>query len=352
MVYDPTKPFKEQVMANIRKTWKDKVVEVGPYAMVKLRDGRLGLFHADGIGTKGYLHWQQKTFKEAAQDALAMNVDDSIMLGVYPEVVVDHMILAEESNEAILGVTEGLCDLCSDLDIVVPGGETAILDTIKGLEVGVVTYGSIDEKDIVKPKIKDGDKIIGIESSGIHSNGLTFIREMIFDKLKLKMDSTLPCYLNKKIGEELTIPTHIYLPVLKEVLDNYRDKISGMMHITGGAFSKLLDIAGNNALEITKEHGLTPQPIFNFLRDQNLISEVDMYRKFNCGIGFVITCRPGVENDLVGIIGEKFKAEVIGQASKSPDPAVLVYPHFSANKVFYKYDNNHKVFGTTFVNNV
>lgn len=334
MAYDPTKPFKEQVMANIRKTWKNRVIETGPYSLVKMRDGNLGLFHADGIGTKGYLHWQQKTFKAAAQDALAMNVDDSIMLGVYPEVVVDHMILEEEDNDAIFGVTEELCNLCSDLDIVVPGGETAICDTIRGLEVGVVTYGTIKERDVLKPKVKEGDKIIGIASSGVHSNGLTFIRELFFDKLKLSMNSPAPYDEKKTIGQDLTIPTHIYLPVIAKVLERYPSQISGMMHITGGAFSKLLDIAGNNTLEIKKEHELMPQPLFNFIHDKG-VPNVDMYRKFNCGIGYVITCRPEVAKDLVDIIGEKFRAEVIGTAIKSTEPTVIVNSNFSDNKVIY-----------------
>jgi phosphoribosylformylglycinamidine cyclo-ligase len=338
-MYNPTKPYNKQTIKTIKKTWGNRVVEVGPYAMVEMGNKRLGLFHTDGIGTKGYLHWKQGTFKAAAQDALAMNVDDSIMVGVYPEVVVDHLMLEKQNELAIFEFTNELSNLCKKMGIIIAGGETAITNTIKGMEAGITTYGTIAKKDIIKPKVRPGDKVIGIESSGIHSNGITLAIEGLSMTRQNVEEGLLKCTLPYKpyntIGQELTIPTHIYLPSLEEVVNLNRKQISSMMHITGGAFTKLLDIAGDNLIHITRDNDLNPQKLFRHIMEGYALSSSQMYEFFNCGIGYVITCRPNVANDIVDILNEKFHADIIGKVSKSGRPAVKIESKLSKETLTY-----------------
>lgn len=343
MTYDPTKPFKAQILKEIKKTWGGRVVDCGPYSMIKLKNGDMGLFHADGIGTKGLLHWQQRTFEAAAQDALAMNVDDMIMLGIYPEVAIDHLMLQEDDNEAIHSFMKGLCKLCSKYGIIVPGGETAIIDTLQGIEASIVTFGAAEKDCLLKPDVKPDDRIIGIKSSGIHSNGMTFVRELFFDKLGLKVESKAPYDKKTTVGKELTIPTEIYLNSLNDVLCNYENDVSSMMHITGGAFTKLLDISGNNEMWVLGEK-MPPQKLFKFIYQQG-VSDVDMHKKFNCGVGYVVTCRPGAENDILDILNEKHDAAVIGYVRKADSPQVVVHSAFSNKLIRYNKDKKGKVTG-------
>ena len=327
-MYNPKKPYNKQTLKNIEKTWKNKVIKVGSYPMVNLGHNRFGLFHTDGIGTKGTIHYYQGSFKAAAQDALAMNVDDSIMVGVYPEVVVDHLMLEQQNEHAINEFTNELSNLCKKLGIIIAGGETAITTSIKGMEAGITTYGTIDKNDIIKPKLKHDDKIIGIASSGIHSNGITLaIKGLSMTRPNVE-EGLLNCKLPYKpyntIGQELTVPTHIYLPALEEVIQSHRKEISGMMHITGGAFTKILNIAGDNLVYITRDNDLNPQKIFKQIMDGYALSSSQMYEFFNCGIGYVITCKPSVANDIVDILNEKFHADIIGTVSKSEVPMVKI----------------------------
>ncbi|GAH88384.1 unnamed protein product, partial [marine sediment metagenome] len=221
--------------------------------------------HVDGIGTKGIFHWEQRSFRNAILDALAMNLNDLAMMRATPYALLDNLFLPEDDNDAILELVKSLSEECKKRNIAITGGETAILNNVQGLEISMNILGFVE-----KPKpnlLKEGDVLIGIESNGLHSNGFTRVRELFDYK------------------PEFILPTNIYIDTITR-LERECD-IHGMMHITGGAFTKLKELLPNADAIITNEHSLEPKEIFWELYRKG-ISDEEMYKTFNCGIGFVL----------------------------------------------------------------
>jgi phosphoribosylformylglycinamidine cyclo-ligase len=295
----------EKIIKMIQETWPTS----GPFLVEKIKNqivikkdpifwkDYLEIDRTDGIGTKGSLHWKQKTFSFAAQDAFAMNANDVIRIGAEPYRLQDHIMMKEESDDAIFSIVKSLVDLCKRYKIAITSGETAILDMIKGLEIGITMIGRVKKDEIIKPDIRIGDKLIGLASNGIHSNGITIARR-IFGEEEV----------------ELTKPTEIYLEV-NEVLKNHRKDIHGMVHVSGGAFIKLKDITNDKTdIKIDRNHKLDPQSMFNSLKERGNLSDEVMYKTFNNGIGFIIATDK-VE-DVLDIIKKYYKADIIGSVEK------------------------------------
>jgi len=294
----------EKIIKMIQETWPTS----GPFSVEKFKNqiiikkdpifwkDYLEIDRTDGIGTKGSLHWNQKTFSFAAQDAFAMNANDVIRFGAEPYRLQDHITIEEENDDAIFSIVKSLVDLCKKYKIAITSGETAILNTIKGLEIGITMTGRIKREEIIKQEIQIGDQLIGLASNGIHSNGITIARRILGDEL-----------------EELTKPTEIYLE-LKEVLKNHRKDIHGMVHISGGGFTKLKDIMNNKVdIKIDRNHKIEPHSIFNLLKEKGNLSDEMMYKTFNNGIGFIIAVN---KEDVLDIIKKYYKAEIIGSVEK------------------------------------
>jgi phosphoribosylformylglycinamidine cyclo-ligase len=203
----------------------------------------------------------------------------------------------EESDDAIFSIVKSLVDLCKRYKIAITSGETAILDMIKGLEIGITMIGRVKKDEIIKPDIRIGDKLIGLASNGIHSNGITIARRILGEE-----------------EVELTKPTEIYLEI-NEVLKNHRKDIHGMVHVSGGAFTKLKDITNDKTdIKIVRDHKLDPQSIFNSLKEKGNLSDEVMYKTFNNGIGFIIATDKG--EDVLDIIKKYYKADIIGSVEK------------------------------------
>jgi phosphoribosylformylglycinamidine cyclo-ligase len=295
----------EKIIKMIQETWPTS----GPFLVEKIKNqivikkdpifwkDYLEIDRTDGIGTKGSLHWKQKTFSFAAQDAFAMNANDVIRIGAEPYRLQDHIMMKEENDDAIFSIVKSLVDLCKRYKIAITSGETAILDMINGLEIGITMIGRVKKDEIIKPDIRIGDKLIGLASNGIHSNGITIARR-IFGEEEV----------------ELTKPTEIYLEV-NEVLKNHRKDIHGMVHVSGGAFIKLKDITNDKTdIKIDRNHKLDPQSMFNSLKERGNLSDEVMYKTFNNGIGFIIATDK-VE-DVLDIIKKYYKADIIGSVEK------------------------------------
>jgi phosphoribosylformylglycinamidine cyclo-ligase len=318
ITYDSSKPFKERVIAAIESTWDVrpdiKVEKKGPYAYIieNLPENTVKIDHTDGIGTKGTLHWSMKTFGNAVQDAFAMNANDLILMGAEPYRIQDHIILEKDDHAAIIQIAEELSKLCKEYKVVVSGGESAILDTIKGFEMGITMIGIVDKNKIILPNVKSGDVIIGLKSNGLHSNGFTFLRGLFLGDLKMSLSDNL--YDNVSLGEELTRPTRIYVNALKKLFETHRDKITGMMHMTGGAFTKLKDIIPNNVdVKINRSHTLNPHKIFSIVKEKANWNDAQMYKNFNCGVGFSIVVKKEFAKEMLDLLNKELKADIIGE---------------------------------------
>lgn len=309
-MYDPTKPYKKEILELIKQTWETPYVTVRE-GIVKKKFSYPEYHHTDGIGTKGIYHWEQKTFRHAVLDALAMNLNDLAVARATPYAAIDHLLLPEDDERAILDIVKHLSEECKKRDIALTGGETAIHNNIKGLEIGITMLGFVKRPKFNRFEV--GDVLIGIRSNGLHSNGFTKVRE-VFNEYR----------------DEFTKPTHDYLQTFL-ALDERFD-IHGAVHITGGAFSKLKDLLYEGDAVIHNEHRLEPQEIFFELYEKDIPDE-EMYKTFNCGIGFVMSVR---EEDADSILKEirEFEADVIGEVVAGRG-RVRIRSKFSGREVEY-----------------
>ncbi len=344
-VYDPAKPFNAQTRMLIKKTQPDhgpiKVIQRGK-RFVKVTDSAaLGRQYADmeqpvadGIGTKGALHWKMGTMNEAARDAMAMTLDDLGEGGYVPMWLSNVAIFQKEMPERIHAVVGEIVRVCMankwefeghHYPIVITGGETAIVNTVQGMEISMFVSGRPKLHGEIFPRLKRGDVIVGLDSNGIHSNGLSFLygERGQFTRRGMDIDSRLPW--GTTVGEELTRPTLIYLPAIMAMIDTFerqgmapRDHIHGMVHITGGGMSKLAElIPRNRGLDIAvARDGHRPVPeLFEYVHKEFGVSPGEMYSRFNNGVGYVIAVdRHSVDLVLSIAHGAGFGAGVIGLA--------------------------------------
>lgn len=292
-MYNPTKPYKKKIFELIKKTWNNPNISVRKdiYSVFRKRFNSPEIDHTDGIGSKGVYHWQKRSFHNAVIDAMAMNLNDLALMRAKPYKLQNHITLPEDDQKAILEIIKNLSDECKKRKIAITGGETSIHSNIEGMDLAITMSGIIEKG---KPnQILASDVLIGFKSTGLHSNGFSKVRQLFKNKFR----------------KEFIEPTAIYLETILDLDKKY--DVHGMMHITGGAFTKLKDIVKNIDLEIWKNHNLKPQNIFQDIFAKGL-SDEEMYKTFNCGIGFIISTS---ENDGKEIINKYPKlVDIIGIA--------------------------------------
>lgn len=294
-MYDTEKKYIKEISEMIKETWNT------PY-MHKEMNIPSCIDHTDGIGTKGYYHWKYKTLDRAVMDALAMNLNDMAVLRATPYKLQDHIIIPEDSTEAIYSIINKLIDYCKQKKIAVTGGEISIQNNLCGVEISITMAGYPNDKYILPNEIRDGDVLIGIESSGLHSNGFTRVREIEWDSA---------------YWDELTRSTNIYI----DTINNLDVDIHGMMHITGGAFTRLRKICSGLDIFLLRNHILEPHDIFYQIYDYSDYGK-SMYKTFNCGIGYIVSVAP---EDVIKCLSQikEFKSAVIGYVSKGNGHIVI-----------------------------
>lgn len=283
----------------------------GHYAgIVEISDGTLLASHTDGVGTKVLISQMMKKYDTVGIDCIAMNVNDIICTGAVPISFVDY-IAANRNDQAIFNqIVQGLVKGAKDAQVPIVGGETAILpDLISGkgfsFDLAGMVVGILKKREMVLGnKIKTGDIIIGINSSGLHSNGYSLARKVLLSKYSIREKIKGLGIL----GDALLEPTLIYVkPVLQAIKEC---NIHGLAHITGGSFTKLLRLkkAGYIIDDLP-----TPLPIFQIIQDQD-VARVEMYKTFNMGIGFCLIS-PKDEEQRISQIFKKhgFQSRQIGK---------------------------------------
>lgn len=310
-MYNPTKPIKETVLILIKSTWKSPYITIkeNTYSIIKRRNNFLEVDHTDGIGTKGWYHWEKKSFKNAVLDSLAMNLNDLALVRAVPFKLQNHIVLPKDDDEAVLAIVSALVKECKKRKIAITGGETSIEDTSTALDIGITMSGFIKKEE--KNQFHEGDIVIGIPSSGLHSNGISKVRELFGDEIR----------------KEFITPTTIYLDDILLAANKY--PIHGMMHITGGAFTKLKDLLHRLDIIIEKDHAIQPQKIFYEIHEEG-VSDEEMYKTFNCGIGFVVSTPPKYAEKVMKIVKGKVIGKIIPGTGK-----IRIESKFSSRTVIY-----------------
>ena len=329
------------------------------------------IMHADGAGTKSslaYLYWKEtgdlSVWKGIAQDALIMNVDDLLCVGATDNILLSSTIGRNKRlipGEVISAIIQGTNELCEELSqlgvhIYPTGGETAdVGDLVRTLIVDSTVTCRMKRADVIdNAHIRAGDVIVGLSScgkatyekgynGGMGSNGLTSARHDVFanylaEKYPESYDPDLPSELiysgQKKLTdsiEELNIdagklvlsPTRTYAPVIKRLLENLRPHIHGMIHVSGGAQTKILHFV--DKLKITKNHLFPVPPLFRLIQEQSGTDWKEMYKVFNMGHRMEIYLPEEQANEVIAI-SQSFgiDAQIIGFTESSDRKELII----------------------------
>jgi len=276
-----------QIISSTHKIQKlAKVVHgFGHYAgIVQIPGNKFLATHTDGVGTKIIIANMLKKYDTIGIDCIAMNVNDIICIGATPISFVDYIAANKNNQNIFKKVVRGLAKGAKQAQVPIIGGETAIMpDLFSGknfaMDLAGTVVGILSKKEMMLGKsIKSGGVIIGVKSSGLHSNGYTLARSVLLSKYKLSSRIKRIGHL----GSAMLKPTEIYVKPVLEALAKY--KIHGLAHITGGSFTKLLRLKniGYDLDNLPK----TP-PLMQLIQDCGVESK-EMYKTFNMGIGFCV----------------------------------------------------------------
>ncbi len=297
-MYDPSKPFKHKIKEIVRSTWENNPhVEVREdpcvlYPMVRSKHHGWEIDHTDGVGSKGICHWLARTWDAACRDALAMNINDLAIVGAKTYKAQVHLTLPEDDHDAIIAIMESLASQCRARNIAITGGETAVMNC-SSFDLSLTVSGVL--VDGYRKKLAEGDVLYGLPSNGPHSNGFTLLRKLFADQLGLPW---------------LTWPTEIYDSLL------HTHAPVSMMHITGGAYTKLKDILPDDC-DAQLSFKVPEMPwldVWNKLMNERLF-----FSTFNAGIGMIVGFNPVFNPDLV----RKFGAWEVGKIVKGQKRVVI-----------------------------
>jgi len=244
----------------------------------------------DGVGTKLKLAFMMDKHDTIGQDVVAMCVNDIIAQGAKPLFFLDYIACDKNNPEKIEQIVKGICDGCVISGCSLIGGETAEMPDmyandeydLAGFTVGVVEK----DKIITGEKTKAGDVVIGIPSSGVHSNGFSLVRKIILKDNKIDLNKYYD-ELGTTIGEALLTPTKLYVKPVLDVVDKI--DVHGIAHITGGGFYENMPRCLNKGLGIDIDRSsFEVLPIFKVLKELSGLAEDEMFNVFNMGIGMII----------------------------------------------------------------
>ena len=276
----------------------------------------------DGVGTKLKIAFMMRKHDTVGVDLVAMCVNDIVVQGAKPLFFLDYLSMGRLDTDIATDVIAGIGEGCRQAKCALIGGETAEMPgfykdneyDLAGFAVGMVENSKI----IDGSEIRVGNQLIGISSSGLHSNGYSLVRKICFEILKLKIDTHIP-ELGQTIGEELLTPTRIYSETVGSIIKDL--PVVGLAHITGGGIAdNILRVIPERCNIILKKHSWDVPPVFTYLQQAGNISEQEMMRTFNNGIGLIaIVPEQAVQEVLDRLTGLKEEAFVIGEIIESKD---------------------------------
>lgn len=276
----------------------------------------------DGVGTKLKLAFMLDKHDSIGIDLVAMCVNDIIVQGAEPLFFLDYLATGKLAPEKSVEVMKGISEGCIQAGCALLGGETAEMPGMYAdgeYDLAGFTVGVVDRDMIVDGStINTEDQIIGIASSGLHSNGYSLARKILLEEMGLTLDA-IPRGLSVPLGEALICPTRIYVKSILNLLRDFR--IKGMAHITGGGLIENIPrVLPHNCKAIIDRDSWEKPDIFELLRDGGRLDDFEMYRTFNNGVGMVLIVPPdAVEEIMIRLSGFNERAYLIGEIAKRQD---------------------------------
>jgi phosphoribosylformylglycinamidine cyclo-ligase len=289
----------------------------GHYAAVLRLDGDRGLaLSSDGVGSKVIVAEQLGRLDTVGIDCVAMNVNDVICVGAEPIALLDYIAVEDADPDALEQIGRGLRRGAEDAGVEIPGGELAVLPELirghpsprgfdlAGFCVGLVELDAIVTGDTIEP----GDVVVGVPSSGVHSNGLTLARKTLPD-----LAEAPPELSGRSVGDALLEPTVIYVRAIRELLASDVE-VRGLAHITGEGFLNLLRLDAPVGFKI--DHPLDVPPLFELIADRGRVDAAELWETFNMGCGFCCVVPIDDADRAVQLLGSRHPgAAVIGRAT-------------------------------------
>jgi phosphoribosylformylglycinamidine cyclo-ligase len=266
----------------------------GDYAgLVDLGDRYLGLT-TDGVGTKLLVAEAVGDYSTVGVDCIAMNVNDLVAAGVEPVAFVDYLAVDAPDEATSEAIGEGLATGAERAGVALVGGETAVMpEVVRSLDLAGAAVGVAGHDDLIEGPPEPGDRLVGVRSSGIHSNGLTLAREAV--TRDGDYDDPFPPDPDRTVGEVLLEPTRVYT----DLLGPARRHARGAAHVTGGGWTNL-ERMGDRRYVVDDPYD--PQPVFDYVQECGNVADAEMYRTFNMGTGFVLAAPPEAAEDLAAAV--------------------------------------------------
>ncbi len=264
----------------------------------------------DGVGSKVLVASAMQKWDTVGIDCIAMNVNDMICAGARPIAFVDYLAVEKHDLRFAEEIGRGLARGAEMAGVRIIGGETATLpEIVRGFDLAGTCLGAVrKDRVITGEKVSPGDVLVGLQSSGLHSNGYTLARKIV--EKKGGFHSPFPADPTKSWGEVLLEPTRIYVKPVLAVVERY--DVHGLAHITGGGLENIPRMNPSHGYEITDP--FTPQPVFIELQRLGGVSDQEMYRVFNMGMGFVLAVSPEEADNVVGTLRDMGEnAKVVGR---------------------------------------
>ena len=319
------------IVARITATWPQSGIgavqlPIGYFANVIDIGGGMGLgICTDGVGSKAIVAQMMGKYDTIGIDCVAMNVNDLLCVGAKPLSLVDY-IAVEKADAAMLdGIAVGLAEGARQAGVSISGGEIAQLrDVVRGFDLVGTAVGTVPlDRIVIGRDVRPGDRIIGLASNGIHSNGYSLARRVLFDQAKLSVDQIIPTF-GHTLGEELLRPTFIYVPEILQVLDEVQS-VKALIHITGDGLLNLPRVEAPVGFVLDRLP--PPPPIFELIEERGGVARAEMFEVYNMGIGFCVVVAEAEADATLAILARHGRqAWVIGHALADPTKSVRL-PH-------------------------
>lgn len=252
----------------------------------------------DGVGTKLKVAIKLGVYDTVGIDLVAMSVNDCLCLGAEPLFFLDYIAMAKDDPDLIAAVVKGVGEGCMQAGAALMGGETAIMPDIYApgdFDLAGFCVGVVEKSQIIDgKKIRPGDVVIGVGSSGFHSNGYSLVRKVVFEMAKLEVQTHVP-ELNRTVGQALLEPTKIYTKPIVSLLQQFEGEspIHGLAHITGGGIAdNLVRVVPENCKVTIQRNSWSANPVFAWLQGLGQIEQQEMFNVFNMGLGFILVVAP------------------------------------------------------------
>ena len=336
------KEFVTEILRHLKTTYGPEVIDnENGFAGLFAVPGQVGLFArdcrnpvlvagTDGVGTKLKVAQMADKHDTVGIDLVAMCVNDVLVQGAVPLFFLDYLATGSLDKRVSVDIIKGVTEGCRQADCACLGGETAEMPGFYKpgeYDLAGFTVGMVERSRLLngRRRVRPGDVVLGIASTGVHSNGYSLVRKVFFEQERMRVEQMVP-ELGCTLGEELLKPTRIYVRSVRSVLDHYRVKavVHALAHITGGGLLENVPrVLGPRCVARIEKKAWSPPPVFRLMQELGGVDEAEMFRVFNMGIGMVAVVSSYYADAVAHRLESRGeKVAVLGEIVRGDGPAV------------------------------